>query len=460
MRLPKFIAKLLGKKRVVTRIAPSPTGNLHVGTARSALFNYLFARHHGGEFILRIEDTDRARSTATFEEDITRGLEWIGLSWDSFYRQSERTALYREYLERIISSGRAYVSREPSPREGEGENEVVRLKNSGAIVRFNDLIRGDIEFDTKELGDFVIARSLDEPLYHLAVVVDDALMGVTHVIRGEDHISNTPRQILIQEALGFSRPAYAHIPLILAPDRSKLSKRHGAVSISTYRETGFLPEALVNYLALLGWNPGTDRELFSLDELVREFDLTRVQKGGAIFDIEKLSWFNHEHLKKLSADEFLALIEPRIPARVRGLSDYSVERLVRLVPAIRERVRTLAEFTDFAEKGEYDYCFAFEPPKPEIVHWKKDPNPKSTLRRLAKSLEILRGISDSEFIPTRIQEAVSAYAEGEGKGEVFWPLRVALTGRERSVDPATAAFVLGKEESLRRISAVSATLVE
>ena len=460
MRLPKFIAKLLGKKRVVTRIAPSPTGNLHVGTARSALFNYLFARHHGGEFILRIEDTDRARNTAAFEQDIVDGLEWLGLSWDSFYRQSERTALYREYLERIISSGRAYVSREPSPREGEGESEVIRLKNPGAVVCFNDLIRGDIEFDTKELGDFVIARSLDEPLYHLAVVVDDALMGVTHVIRGEDHISNTPRQILIQEAFGFSQPVYAHIPLILAPDRSKLSKRHGAVSISTYRERGFLPEALVNYLALLGWNPGTDRELFSLDELVREFDLSRVQKGGAIFDIEKLSWFNHEHLRKLSADEFLALIEPQIPARVRGLSDYSAERLARLVPVIRERVRTLAEFADFAERGEYDYCFSFEPPRPEIVHWKKDPNPKSTVRRLAKSLEILRGISDAEFTPARIQEAVSAYAEGEGKGEVFWPLRVALTGRERSVDPATAAFVLGKEESLRRISAVSATLVE
>ncbi len=460
MRLPKFIARLLGKKRVVTRIAPSPTGNLHVGTARSALFNYLFTKHHGGEFILRIEDTDRARSTATFEEDITRGLEWLGLSWDSFYRQSERTALYREYLERIIASGRAYVSREPSPREGGGESEVVRLQNPGTIVRFNDLIRGDIEFDTKELGDFVIARSLDEPLYHLAVVVDDALMGVTHVIRGEDHISNTPRQILIQEALGFSRPAYAHIPLILAPDRSKLSKRHGAVSISTYRERGFLPEALVNYLALLGWNPGTDRELFSLDELVRDFDLSRVQRGGAIFDIEKLSWFNHEHLKKLSADEFLALIEPRVPARVRGLSGYTAERLARLVPAIRERIRTLTEFADFAERGEYDYCFSFEPPKPEIVHWKKDPNPNLTVRRLAKSLEILRGISDAEFTPARIQKAVSAYAEGEGKGEVFWPLRVALTGRERSVDPATAAFVLGKEESLRRISAVSATLME
>ncbi len=457
MRLPNFFQRLFGE-RVVTRIAPSPTGNLHVGTARSALFNYLFAKRYGGTFILRIEDTDRARSTAVFEKDILDGLSFLGLSWDQFYRQSERTEIYRAHLETLISSGRAYLSKEPSPRAGEGESEVIRLRNAGKVVRFTDLIRGDIEFDTKELGDFVIARSLDEPLYHLAVVVDDALTNVTHVIRGEDHISNTPRQILIQEALGFSRPKYAHIPLILAPDRSKLSKRFGAVSVSAYQEQGILPEALVNYLALLGWNPGTDAEIFSLDELTGLFDLARVQKGGAIFDIEKLAWFNHEHLKKLSGDAFLALIEPRVPARVRTLDSYSSERLSRLVPAVRERVRTLAEFTDFAEKGEYDYCFTFEQPNPAIVHWKKDPSTASTLRRLAETAKLLGDIPDTGFKPERIQAVIESYAAEEGKGEVFWPLRVAMTGRERSIDPATVAFVLGKKESLRRIAVVSATI--
>lgn len=458
MNLRNTFQKLFGKKRVVTRIAPSPTGNLHVGTARSALFNYLFAKRYGGTFILRVEDTDRARSTAAFEQDIVDGLSWLGLTWDSFCRQSERTALYRGHLEKLIASDRAYVSSEPSPREGEGESKVVRLKNPGALVRFSDLIRGDIEFDTKELGNFVIARSMNEPLYHLAAVVDDALTGVTHVIRGEDHISNTPRQILIQEALGFARPAYAHIPLILAPDRSKLSKRHGAVSVSAYRDQGFLPAALVNYLALLGWNPGTDRELFDLADLTHEFDLAHVQKGGAMFDIEKLSWFNHEYLKKLPADKFLALIEPRVPARVQILPDYSADRLKRLVPVVRERIRTLGEFSDFAEKGEYDYCFAFEPPKPDTVHWKKDPNPESTKRRLVEAGKLLGEIPNARFEIAHIQEVVNAYAEKEGKGEVFWPLRVALTGRERSIDPATVAYVLGREESLRRIAAVSATI--
>lgn len=458
MNLRKLLNRLTGK-RVVTRIAPSPTGNLHIGTARSALFNYLFARRAGGSFILRIEDTDRARSTRVYEDDIVESLSWLGLSWDEFYRQSERTVIYRERLEALVGSGAAYVSKEPSTK-GQGTVEVVRLRNRGGNVTFSDLIRGDITFDVSELGDFVIARSMDEPLYHLAVVVDDALSNVTHVIRGEDHISNTPRQILIQEALGLARPSYAHIPLILAPDRSKLSKRAGSVSVREYRNRGFIPEALVNYLALLGWNPGTDRELFSMAELIENFDLGRVQKGGAVFDIEKLSWFNHEHLKRLTPENFTALVRTAVPGRLRSFSGFSDERLERIIPLVRERVQTLGEFTELAEAGEYDYFFAWEKPAPNLVPWKKDPSPASTKRRLDLVANSLDGLAEKSFDAAAIQNALEKVAETEGKGEVFWPVRVALTGRERSADPATVAAAIGKEETLRRIREVSATIGE
>lgn len=272
---------------VVVRIAPSPTGKFHLGSARTALFNFLFARQHGGKFILRIEDTDRDRSKKEFETDIIENLKWLKLDYDGFYRQSERGELYKKYLKKLIDDGHAYID----------EENVIRFKNPNKKVKFSDLIRGEIEFDTTELLDFVIAKSLDEPLYHLAVTVDDHEMGVTHVIRGEDHISNTPRQILIQEAVGAQRPIYAHLPLILAPDRSKLSKRkHGeSVSLDYYREKGISAAAIINYLALLGWNPGTEQEIFTLEELIRVFDLAKVNKAGAMFDEKKLAWVNRKH---------------------------------------------------------------------------------------------------------------------------------------------------------------------
>ena len=275
----------LGK--VAVRMAPSPTGNFHVGGARTALFNFLFARKNNGEFILRIEDTDKERSKKEFEDDIFESLEWLGLKYDEFYRQSERGEIYRNYVEKMLNNDSVY----------EAEDKVIRFRNPNKKIKFNDLVRGEIEFDTTELKDFVIAKSVDEPLYHLAVVIDDFESGVTHVIRGEDHISNTPRQILIQEAIGATRPLYAHLPLILAQDRSKLSKRkHGeSVSLDYYRNKGYSPEAIINYLALLGWNPGTEQEIFTLEELINVFDLERVHKGGAIFDEKKLAWVNRKH---------------------------------------------------------------------------------------------------------------------------------------------------------------------
>ncbi|KKS78977.1 MAG: Glutamate-tRNA ligase [Candidatus Azambacteria bacterium GW2011_GWE1_42_9] len=274
-------------QKIITRFPPSPTGNFHVGSARTALFNFLFARKNNGKFILRIEDTDKTRSKKEFEDNIFESLEWLGLKYDEFYRQSDRGKIHRTYIEKMLDDGSIY----------EAEDKIIRFKNPNKKVKFNDLVRGEIEFDTTELKDFIIAKSVDEPLYHLAVVIDDFESNITHVIRGEDHISNTPRQILIQETISAPRPIYAHLPLILAPDRSKLSKRkHGeSVSLDYYRNKGYSPEAMINYLALLGWNPGTEQEIFTLPELINVFDFSRVHKGGAIFDEKKLAWVNRKH---------------------------------------------------------------------------------------------------------------------------------------------------------------------
>lgn len=438
------------QKKVVTRMAPSPTGSLHIGTARTALFNFLFARHSGGTFIMRSEDTDTTRSKKEFEEEILSGLEWLGMSWDALYRQSERTEIYSGYLDKLIRGGSAFVSKEPS-KDNPGEmTEVIRFKNPNKTIVFEDLIRGEITFDTTELGDFVIARSRTDALYHLAVVIDDHEMGVTHVIRGEDHISNTPRQILLQEAIGADRPEYAHLPLLLAPDRSKLSKRHGAVSLNEYIADGYLPNALVNYLAFLGWSPGTDQELFSLRELIEDFDINGVQKGGAIFNIEKLNWFNREHLKSLTKRQLFTLIQERLPDRVKKLPQYSQKRLEYLLSTIIERISVPKEVTELAETGEYDFAFARPSLDVNMLKWKEDTSPREALPRLQRVAEIISTIQEdasAEDIKARIWE----YAEETGKGKVLWPLRVALTGRERSPDPFTVIYVIGSGEAYRRL---------
>lgn len=451
------------KKPVVTRIAPSPTGHLHIGTARTALFNYLFARKEGGTFIIRTEDTDRARSTKEFEDEILEGLAWLGLTHDMFARQSERAPIHKKYLERLVEEGSAYISREESKQNPGEMVELVRLKNPGKNITFTDEIRGEITFDTTELGDMIIARAIDDPLYHFAVVADDFDMGVTHVIRGEDHISNTPRQILIQEALGAPRPVYAHLPLILAPDRSKLSKRHGAVSLNEYRHAGYLKEAIVNYLGLLGWNPGTDEEIFSLDELAQRFVLTGVQKGGAIFNTEKLTWFNREHLKRMSDDAFLTEAVARLPEDIASLvagdaSDPVMKaRFARMLPTLRERVSVFSDITLDAENGEYDYAFFTPTPTKEMLAWKKDASPNDAVPRLSKVLELIAQLSEDADIET-IRAAIFPYAEETGKGEVLWPLRVALSGKEKSPDPFTLIYILGITEATKRIAQACATI--
>jgi glutamyl-tRNA synthetase len=442
-------------KKIITRIAPSPTGHLHIGTARTALFNYLFARKHGGTFIIRSEDTDRARSTKEFETGILEGLEWLGLEADAFYRQSERTDIYRNHLEILIESEKAYLSKEDSKTHPGTQVEVVRLRNPGRVITCHDEIRGDISFDTTELGDFVIARSLDDALYHFTVVVDDFLSGVTHIIRGEDHISNTPRQILIQEAIGAERPHYAHLPLILASDRSKMSKRHGATSIAEYRAEGFIAPAIINYLALLGWNPGTEQELFTLQELIPVFDLSQIQKGGAVFDREKFIWFNREHIRKLSDAELVDAIMDVIPENVRALANN--ESITRILPLIRERAHTLSDITTGFTDGEFSFLFSIPTYSKELLKFKKDPDVEAALPRLEIVQTLLQNISNFPSVD-EVRAALWDYAEATGRGEVLWPLRTALTGRERSADPFTVISCIGKEAALERIRAACATI--
>lgn len=435
---------------VIVRFPPSPTGHVHVGNVRTILYNYLFAKQHAGKIIFRSEDTDRARSTREFEESNCAELSWLGLSWDEFHRQSERTVLYTEQLTRLIDNGAAYLSKEESKMNPGTEAEVIRLKNPNTTITFDDVVRGAIVFDTTELGDIVLARAIDDPVYQFAVVVDDALMGITHVIRGEDHISNTPRQILIQEALGFARPIYAHLPILLGEDRTKLSKRHGSVSLHAFHEQGYLPEALVNYLALLGWSGGDDRELYSLEELIDTFDLTGVHKGGAIFSQDKLNWFNQHYIRQLTD---LQKIEYLL--RTPGITPLAktMEKSQALREDILERITHHGELTQMIAEGEFDFLGDSDPIYPtEALLWKKDPDPMETARRLAEVARMLDTIHEDHWSVSAIKDSVWQFVEAEGKGNVLWPLRYALSGRDRSPDPFTLAEALGKETTLRRIA--------
>jgi len=432
---------------VVTRFAPSPTGLFHAGSYRTALFAYIFAKQNKGKFILRIEDTDKERSKKEYEENIIESLKWLGLDYDEFFRQSERTDIYKSYIKKLVDSGHAFVSKE-TPKEPGDRAEVIRFKNPNKKVVFEDLIRGKIEFDTTELGDFVIAKSMEEPVFHLVNVVDDHLMGMTHIIRGEDHISNTPRQILIYEAIGATVPKFAHIPLLLAPDRSKLSKRHGAVPMTEYRERGYIPDALINYMALLGWHPADDKEVLSLDEIIAQFSLDRVQKSGAIFDEEKLAWFNKQYIGRLADDEFASYASAFVPEWIATSSDH----FRKLIPVLRDKISTLSDIPKLlAADGELGFVRELKAYQPEALLWKKDPNKASALAHLTKVQELIGAIADGSFTSEGVKNAVWGYAEVKGKGDVLWPMRMALSGQEKSPDPFTCASILGREESMRRI---------
>ena len=443
------------KNKVVTRFAPSPTGLFHIGSARTALFNYLYARKHNGKFILRIEDTDKSRSEKQYEDDITNGLKWLGLEWDEFHRQSERTEVYKKYLQKLLDGGKAYL-----------DGKAIRFKNPNKKIVFNDMIRGEITTQTDDVGDFVIAKDLDTPLFHFTVVVDDYEMGVTDIIRGEDHIPNTPRHILLQEALGFNIPNYAHLPLILGADRSKLSKRHGAVSVNEYKKSGYLPEALVNFIAFIGWNPGDEREIFSKDELIKEFSLEKIQKSAGICNVERLDWYNGQYIRKTKpkklAETLLEYLPEDLPAGQASWKKIATENFsywLKIAELEKDRITKLADI-----KEGIGYFFNEPEYAKEMLLWKpariatqsvaggKEPSFEKTKKHLEEVVKLLSGLDESEFRFDKIKETIWNYAEKEGRGNVLWPMRVALTGLDKSPDPFAVAGVLGKEKTIKRLT--------
>jgi glutamyl-tRNA synthetase len=480
------------------RIAPSPTGPLHIGTARTALYNFLQARHVGGTFILRLEDTDRVRSTVEFEKDILDGLHWLGLDWDEGpevagepargphapYRQMERLPLYEAAAQRLLALDLAYpcyctpeeleadrkaqeAAKQPPrymgrcanltieerrAREADGRRGALRFRVGEGVVAFDDLIRGRVEIDVANLGgDFVIVRADGTPLYHFTVVVDDAAMEVSDVIRGEDHLSNTPKHILLFRALGHDVPRFAHLPLILNPDRTKMSKRKSQTAIDDYIAQGFIREALVNYLALLGWSTGTEEEILSLDELIERFDVTEVHKGGAVFDRERLEWLNGQWIRRLEPDDLVDRLRPFIEAeRVAGRIERmpSDEEIGALLPVVQERLPTLGAIGDlvgFLWVTDVDVDAAMLVPK----RW----DAATTREGLSAARQAIDAVGDVSFEADELEPPLRALAESRGwkAGDLFMAIRVAVTGRTATPPLFDTLVALGRERVLSRI---------
>lgn len=473
---------------VRVRIAPSPTGYLHVGTARTALFNWLFARKHSGKFLLRIEDTDRERSKPEFERDIIEGLQWLGLNWDEpIVYQSQRLELYRREANRLIEMGKAYPCF-CSPEELEARRQAMlakgvapkydrkcrrlsvqereRLMKEGrpyvlrfampldGEIAFHDMVRGEIRFANHELDDFVIVKSDGFPTYNFACVVDDHEMGVTHVIRGEDHISNTPRQLHLYMALGYKPPKFAHLPLLLGPDRSKLSKRHGAVSLNEYRKMGIMPEAMVNFLALLGWYPRDQQEIKTREQLIAEFELSEVKPSGAIFDLEKLLWMNGHYIRQKPVEELARMIVPYFAER-GWLSNPPTERewnyLLQVTPLIQERMRSLSEAVELAE-------FFYREPESYDEKAVARLSKEGTTEMLLELSNLLEALS--EFSVEQVEATVRQFAAEKGlkAAEVIHPTRAAITARMEGPSLFHLMAVLGKERCVGRLRKTAKTL--
>lgn len=483
MLLLKFFSR---KEKVRTRMAPSPTGHFHIGRARTALFNFLFAKKYNGKFILRIEDTDRERSKPEYEKEIVENLNWLGTFWDEGpYRQSERLHIYAEYIKNLLDKELAFYcfhSKEFLDKEYEEQIKTKknpahhcefkklpikdaenRLRKEKGIIRFKtppdfeiafrDLIRGEILFNSDTLGgDFSLAKAFSTdsflPLYNFAAVIDDFLMNISHVIRGEDHISNTPKQILIQQALGINSPNYAHLPLILDPNKSKLSGRHGAMSVNEYMEAGYLPEAIINFLALLGWNSGTEKEIFTMEELIKEFDLSKIQKGGAVFNIAKLDWLNGYYIRQMPLGGLTKKVIPFLIKDNLIKPEYDFEYVKKVISLEQPRLKKLNEV---GKRG--SYFFKSPDYQPELLVW-RDMLFKDIVVSLRISFDALSLINDNDFNRENLEKSLikeSERAKNKDKGRLLWPLRAALTGLDKSPGPFEILEVLGKRESLERI---------
>ncbi len=444
--------------KIRVRLAPSPTGPLHIGTARTALFNFLFARQQKGEFILRFEDTDKSRSTKKFEKKISQDLQWLGLDWDGKpYYQMQRLAQYKKAVQELVKKGFAEktegailfkakntldklkINYKEKARIFKKEGQGKKDQKSYLVKNIaKDLIHGQI---AGLVSDTVLMRSDGIPTYHLAVVVDDAEMKISHIIRGDDHLPNTPLHVVLQKALGFKTPNYAHIPLILNPDRTKMSKRSAEIDISKYREDGYLPEAIINFLALLGWAPKEDKQILSMKELISEFDLAKVQKSAAIFDLKKLDFINGSYIRKMPLEELDKMLRS-------GFYPKTNKDTLDLTKALQTRI---VKLSDVRKMGEF--FFNYKMPAKKILIFKKSDLVK-TKRGLEQTIKALQETSTIAWTSINSLNNTLNDVVGDNRltnGDVFWPVRAALSGAEQSPSPTELLNILGKTESLARL---------
>lgn len=497
MKPGKGVGNMVKEKPVRVRFAPSPTGYLHIGNAHTALFNWLFARHEGGKVILRIEDTDLERSKPEYEQGIIDELKWLGLEWDEGvavggdygpYRQSERLDLYREYADKLYEAGFTYKcyctpeelaeEREAAEKRGEAPRYSGRCRNlteaererleaegrvpvyrfrvpKGRVITFDDMVRGRIEVDSDSIGDFVVVRSNGMPTYNFSVVVDDITMKITHVIRADEHISNTPRQILLYEALGAEIPTFAHVAMLLGPDRTKLSKRHGAASITDYREMGYLPEAIVNYLAILGWAPPDEQEILTWDEMVAAFELTRVSRSPAVFDMEKLNWMNGQYIRNADLGRITDLAIPYLIKA--GLIDEKVaqtrrEWLEQVVDLVRGPLAYLAQIPEHAAVILSKTLSWDDPKVQKILQQAEVP---TILKAAVEKLSQLEAWQAAE-----IHTALKGLADelGVGVGKIMRPVRAAVTGAASGPELHQVIWLLGRDVVIERLQSALALI--
>lgn len=432
---------------IKVRFAPSPTGHLHVGGARTALFNWLFARSNNGKFLLRIEDTDVKRSKEKYLKSILNSMEWLGLDYDEeLVFQSKRNDLYRKCANQLIKEGKAYKAthRKREENSEQEQNEAIYFKTPQQEVFFYDKIHDKVTFNTKTIKDIVLIKSDGSPAYNFACVIDDIDMEISHVIRGDDHISNTPKQLLLYEALNKETPKFAHLPLILGPDNTRLSKRHGATSVEEFREKGFVPQAMFNYLALLGWSPGGDQEIVSKKKIIQKFSLNKVNKVNAVFDIDKLRWVNSNYIKQKSPGELTELVIPYLEKRGYDVSRYDRKWLEDVISLYNTRFKTLE---DVGELAGFFFTDNFNWQEEAVDKYLKEANKKV----LKKYVECLSNLED--FNRDKLEKATRKFAEEEdvSLGKIALPVRVMITGRSVSPGIFKVMILLGKDKVIQRM---------